>query len=168
MFALFTVAATLAGGAETPTALQQELSAALSGGEPWRLVDFVLPEDRAMIPASFAMMGSMTANDGPSRVELQAILDRYAVKPMPEVYSSSDFTAAVGVAYADVVDYDGLSRDLWAYLKVRGNDAGDVELPKLKAVSSPSPYLKLGKQHLPLVLKEGRWYLDTPDPAAAG
>lgn len=167
MFVLFTLAAALAGGAETPTTLHQELSSALSGGEPWRLVDYVLPEDRAMIPASFAMMGSMTAGDDAARAELQAILDRYAVKPLGEVFTSAEFAAAVTAAYVDVVDYHGLSQDLWAFLKAHGSSSGDVVLPKLKGASSSAPYLKIDKQKLPLVLREGRWYIDTPDPAEA-
>ena len=167
MFVLFTLAAALAGGAESPSALHHELSAALSGGEPWRLVDYVLPEDRAMIAVSFATMGSMTASDPTAQAELQAILDRYAVKALPDAFTSAEFEAAVTVAYADVVDYHGLSQELWAFLTAHGSSPGDVVLPKLRGAGSPAPYLKIDKQKLPLVLREGRWYIDTPDPASA-
>ena len=76
----------------------------------------------------------------------------------------AEFAAAVTVSYANVVDYHGLSGELWAFLKAHGSSSGDVVLPKLKGGSSPAPYLKIDKQKLPLVLREGRWYIDTPDP----
>jgi hypothetical protein len=166
MFAMFTIAAALAAGAESPQALHQELSAALAAGEPWKLVDYVLPEDRAPIAASFEMMATLMVTEG-SAAELEAIRVTYGVKPLADVSTSAEFAAALDVAYADVTDYHGLSQDLWTFLESRGGATGEATLPKLKGGGSPNPALKIGKQKLPLVQREGRWYIDTPEPSEA-
>ncbi len=163
MFALFSVGVALADGAETPQVLYQEVSTALSGGEPWKIIDYVVPEDRALIAGSFAMMAGLTANGDAATAELQAIGDRYGIKPVGEALTSDEYEVIMRTAYADVTDYHGLSQDLWAFMKAHGGAEGEVVVPKLKGGSSPHPALKIGKQKLPLVLREGRWYIQGED-----
>lgn len=167
MFALLCVGAALAGGAETPEALQQELAAALTGGETWKIIDYVVPEDRALVAGSFTMMAALTATDAAATAELEAIGLRYGIKPLGQEFVMSDYAAIMTAAYADVTDYHGLSQDLWAFMKAHGSAEWEGVVPTLKGGASSHPTLKIGKQKLPLVLREGRWYIDTPEPSAA-
>lgn len=150
-------------GAASPEALTSELSEALNGGAPWKIVDYVLPEDRPPVAASFDMMAAFASMDENTKVRIDAIHVKYGVLEIDAPSAGLTLEQQLARPYVNVTDFHGLCEDLWAVLSETGEATGEPTLPKLVG-SKKKPAIKIGKQKLPLAEVSGRWFIDAPAP----
>lgn len=168
MIALFACAALAAGGA-TPRDVFVAVEAAMAEKAPWKVIDYVVPEDQPAFLAGMDMVAGMAAwNADPAKAELEAIHTKYGVVA-PEVAptDSETFAEAIEVQYAAVTDPAGLAEALWTFASTQGTPTQEPGTLKLVG-GKKHPALKLGKQKTPLIVgPDGRWYVDLPDPSLA-
>lgn len=157
----------LASGAATPDGVLQGIQAAITENAPWKMVDFVLPEDLPTFVGSLDMLAGMAAwTNEDALTSLAAIRTQYGVVPGEPATDAATFARALKVEYAHVSDFPGLAKALWDFASAQGSPTGTPQMPRLKG--GKHPRLVLGSQTMPLTRgPDGQWYVDLPDPALA-
>ena len=130
---IFGCAQAVPGGADTPEALQSGIAAALERREPWRVIDYVQPDDRDVFLAELDELASFAAITGgpPAFSELEAIDRRFGV---PEhdwpLTRPVEHAATIERVYAAVSDSRGLAHAL--------TDLEAKYAPKPIAIATPA------------------------------